>query len=88
MVRKFEYNYNDAIAHKAKAIVQKEELKLLLASQNYIILKEVRKFYGLDSKKKIQRPPSRTWKWIEYKKEPKLIWIFKKWKNKIPKLLK
>ncbi|WP_341491350.1 hypothetical protein [Mesomycoplasma ovipneumoniae] len=50
-VRKFETNYNDAIAHKAKSIVKKEKQEVFLASRNYI-LKEVRKYYGLDSNKK------------------------------------
>ncbi|MDW2861083.1 hypothetical protein [Mesomycoplasma ovipneumoniae] len=75
-VRKFENNYNDAITHKAKRIVKKEENELFMASRNFI-LKEVRKFYGLDSKQKISRP-RRTTRKTEYTFDPKIIYAFKK----------
>lgn len=85
-VRKFEQNYNDAIAHKAKSIVKKEENELFMASRNFI-LKEVRKFYGLDSKQKIRRA-KRTYQKPEYKWDPKIIYAFKKWKYKLNKIMK
>ncbi|MCN0158430.1 hypothetical protein M2A18_04015, partial [Mesomycoplasma ovipneumoniae] len=85
-VRKFEKNYNDAISHKAKRIVKKEENELFMASRNFI-LKEVRKFYGLDSKQKIRRP-KRTQRKTEYKFDPKIIYAFKKWKYKLNKVMK
>lgn len=83
-VRKYEKNYNDAIAHKAKRIVRKEEQELFSASRNYI-LKEVRKFYGLDSKQKIKKPKLTKSK-PEYKFDPLIIYAFKKWKYKIAKI--
>lgn len=85
-VRKFEHNYNDAIAHKAKRIVKKEENELFMASRNFI-LKEVRKFYGLDSKQRIRRP-KRPQRKTEYKFDPKIIYAFKKWKYKLNKVMK
>ncbi|XBE78088.1 hypothetical protein VQY16_03945 [Mesomycoplasma ovipneumoniae] len=85
-VRKFENNYNDAISHKAKRIVKKEENELFMASRNFI-LKEVRKFYGLDSKQKIRRP-KRTTRKTEYTFDPKIIYAFKKWKYKLNKVMK
>ncbi|WP_337902166.1 hypothetical protein [Mesomycoplasma ovipneumoniae] len=85
-VRKFEQNYNDAISHKAKRIVKKEENELFMASRNFI-LKQVRKFYGLDSKQKIRRA-KRTYQKPEYKWDPKIIYAFKKWKYKLNKVMK
>ncbi|MDW2891216.1 hypothetical protein [Mesomycoplasma ovipneumoniae] len=85
-VRKFENNYNDAITHKAKRIVKKEENELFMASRNFI-LKEVRKFYGLDSKQKISSP-RRTTRKTEYTFDPKIIYAFKKWKYKLNKIMK
>ncbi|MDO6829463.1 hypothetical protein [Mesomycoplasma ovipneumoniae] len=85
-VRKFETNYNDAIAHKAKRIVKKEENELFMASRNFI-LKQVRKFYGLDSKQKIRRP-KRTTRKPEYKFDPLIVYSFKKWKYKLNKIMK
>ncbi|MDW2910176.1 hypothetical protein [Mesomycoplasma ovipneumoniae] len=85
-VRKFETNYNDAIAHKAKSTVKKEENELFLASRNFI-LKQVRKFYGLDSKQRIRRA-KRTTRKPEYKFDPKIIYAFKKWKYKLNKVMK
>ncbi|XBE78414.1 hypothetical protein VQY16_01270 [Mesomycoplasma ovipneumoniae] len=85
-VRKFETNYNDAIAHKAKSIVKKEENELFMASRNFI-LKQVRKFYGLDSKQKI-RTPKRTTRKTEYKFDPLIVYSFKKWKYKLNKIMK
>ncbi|WNM16688.1 hypothetical protein [Mesomycoplasma ovipneumoniae] len=85
-VRKFENNYNDAISHKAKRIVKKEENELFMASRNFI-LKQVRKFYGLDKKQQIRRPIRATRK-PEYKFDPKIIYAFKKWKYKLNKVMK
>ncbi|MDO6856462.1 hypothetical protein Q4502_01935 [Mesomycoplasma ovipneumoniae] len=85
-VRKFETNYNDAIAHKAKRTAKKEENELFMASRNFI-LKQVRKFYGLDSKQKIRRP-KRTTRKPEYTFDPKIIYAFKKWKYKLNKVMK
>ncbi|WP_337903386.1 hypothetical protein [Mesomycoplasma ovipneumoniae] len=85
-VRKFEQNYNDAIAHKAKSIVKKEENELFMASRNFI-LKKVRKFYGLDKKQNIRRS-RRTTRKPEYKFDPKIIYAFKKWKYKLNKIMK
>ncbi|WP_341495356.1 hypothetical protein [Mesomycoplasma ovipneumoniae] len=85
-VRKFEQNYNDAISHKAKRIVKKEENELFMASRNFI-LKEIRKFYGLDSKQKIRRA-KRTTRKPEYTFDPKIIYAFKKWKYKLNKVMK
>ncbi|WP_337897291.1 hypothetical protein [Mesomycoplasma ovipneumoniae] len=50
-VRKFEINYNKAIAHKAKTILKKEQQELFLASQNYI-LKKSENFMDLTQNKK------------------------------------
>ncbi|WP_337903085.1 hypothetical protein [Mesomycoplasma ovipneumoniae] len=85
-VRKFENNYNDAISHKAKRIVKKEENELFMASRNFI-LKQVRKFYGLDKKQNIRRA-KRTYQKPEYKWDPKIIYAFKKWKYKLNKIMK
>ncbi|MDO6856972.1 hypothetical protein Q4504_00620 [Mesomycoplasma ovipneumoniae] len=63
-VRKFEINYNEAIAHKPKAIVKKEQQELFLASQNYI-LKKSENFMDLTQNKNPKAKANSSKSWIQ-----------------------